>query len=341
MAINNVGNIATWMQNADRALEMGDYKSAGRYYQMVLDRDSTNWRAQFYVVYCNAASCRIADIVKNIHILWQTQSLIPALIGEQYDKQYINQNQLFSAVLEYYVRSEEILTLLCKNLKSFASQHNDQKMLESYFACTATTRLLLRKLSKQWIDLLPGFANNQRVVNTIAASYKRLNQWLLDDRENSGYFRFYYMPDIQKGLQDDIRMYDVYGMSSFIKKVEPNYVSPLILRIQEAEKKAEQYRKQDEEAKRRQNGCYIATSVYGSYDCPQVWTLRRYRDECLAKSFLGRAFVRIYYWISPRLVAYFGGACWFRAFWKRTLDAMVLRLNDKGVSDKPYQDCPF
>lgn len=22
------------------------------------------------------------------------------------------------------------------------------------------------------------------------------------------------------------------------------------------------------------NGCYIATCVYGSYDCPQVWTLR-------------------------------------------------------------------
>ena len=25
-------------------------------------------------------------------------------------------------------------------------------------------------------------------------------------------------------------------------------------------------------------GCYVATAVYGSYDCPQVWTLRRYRD---------------------------------------------------------------
>ena len=25
-------------------------------------------------------------------------------------------------------------------------------------------------------------------------------------------------------------------------------------------------------------GCYVATCIYGSYDCPQVWTLRRYRD---------------------------------------------------------------
>ena len=29
-------------------------------------------------------------------------------------------------------------------------------------------------------------------------------------------------------------------------------------------------------------GCYVATSVYGSYDCPEVWTLRRFRDEVLA-----------------------------------------------------------
>ena len=26
-------------------------------------------------------------------------------------------------------------------------------------------------------------------------------------------------------------------------------------------------------------GCYIATCVYGSYDCPEVWTLRRFRVD--------------------------------------------------------------
>ena len=30
-------------------------------------------------------------------------------------------------------------------------------------------------------------------------------------------------------------------------------------------------------------GCYIATSIYGSYDCLEVWTLRRYRDYKLSK----------------------------------------------------------
>lgn len=35
-------------------------------------------------------------------------------------------------------------------------------------------------------------------------------------------------------------------------------------------------------------GCYVATCVYGSYDCPQVWTLRRFRDNTLAETMLGR-----------------------------------------------------
>ncbi|NLX93020.1 MAG: hypothetical protein GXZ02_03995, partial [Clostridiales bacterium] len=38
-------------------------------------------------------------------------------------------------------------------------------------------------------------------------------------------------------------------------------------------------------------GCYVATAVYGSYDCPQVWTLRRYRDYTLAETWYGRAFI--------------------------------------------------
>ena len=41
-----------------------------------------------------------------------------------------------------------------------------------------------------------------------------------------------------------------------------------------------------------QGGCYIATCVYGSYDCPEVWTLRRYRDYTLDLTWYGRTFIR-------------------------------------------------
>ena len=85
-------------------------------------------------------------------------------------------------------------------------------------------------------------------------------------------------------------------------------------------------------------GCYIATCVYGSYDCPQVWTLRRFRDKFLAKTAAGRLFIRTYYAVSPTVVKRFGDAAWFRAIWKPALDALVKGLNRKGVEDTAYRD---
>ena len=86
------------------------------------------------------------------------------------------------------------------------------------------------------------------------------------------------------------------------------------------------------------NGCYVATCVYGSYDCPQVWTLRRYRDNTLGATWYGRAFIRTYYAISPTLVKWFGKTKWFKKMWKGTLDRMVKKLQDNGVENTPYDD---
>lgn len=85
-------------------------------------------------------------------------------------------------------------------------------------------------------------------------------------------------------------------------------------------------------------GCYIATCVYGSYDCPSVWVLRRFRDYTLAETMAGRAFIQCYYKISPWLVAHFGQKKWFRYIWLRFLNRQVRQLKEKGVSDQRYTD---
>ena len=85
-------------------------------------------------------------------------------------------------------------------------------------------------------------------------------------------------------------------------------------------------------------GCYVATCVYGSYDCPEVWTLRRFRDDILEKSWAGRLFIRTYYAVSPGLVRRFGAYAWFRNTWKPGLDRLVRSLKSRGVEDTPYQD---
>ena len=85
-------------------------------------------------------------------------------------------------------------------------------------------------------------------------------------------------------------------------------------------------------------GCYIATSVYGSYDCPEVWALRRYRDRFLAERWYGRAFIKLYYAISPTMVKLFGQTKWFNGFFRKIIDKYVAALKLRGFEDAPYYD---
>lgn len=105
----------------------------------------------------------------------------------------------------------------------------------------------------------------------------------------------------------------------------------LILQIDSSNAKA----KKELEKNKNQGGCYIATAVYGSYDCPQVWTLRKYRDSILVKTFRGRSFIFLYYLISPTLVQLFGDKVWFKKVFRFWLDHLVNILRHKGISGDP------
>lgn len=47
--------------------------------------------------------------------------------------------------------------------------------------------------------------------------------------------------------------------------------------------------------------CYIATVAFESADAPEVNVLRNYRDEVLMKTYFGRCFIALYYFISPSI----------------------------------------
>jgi predicted amino acid dehydrogenase len=71
--------------------------------------------------------------------------------------------------------------------------------------------------------------------------------------------------------------------------------------FQEATRRINNYRellKLEQENK----GCYIATMAYGDYEHPQVRELRKFRDDFLSKTSIGRNFIKIYYKYSPSLV---------------------------------------
>lgn len=77
-------------------------------------------------------------------------------------------------------------------------------------------------------------------------------------------------------------------------------------------------------------GCYIATAVYGSYDAPQVRVLRRFRDQTLATSQTGRAFIRFYYATSPPIAARLQNETAVNNFIRRLLDLLVRRLDRRA-----------
>jgi len=94
----------------------------------------------------------------------------------------------------------------------------------------------------------------------------------------------------------------------------------------------------DEEDEVVINGCYLATCAYGSYDCPEVWVLRRFRDSFLKSFPLGRWFIRVYYATSPLLVSFLGQNRVFKHSIKALLTPLIVFLKWKGYSQSPYND---
>ena len=80
--------------------------------------------------------------------------------------------------------------------------------------------------------------------------------------------------------------------------------------------------------------CYIATAIYGSYDAAPVLTLRRFRDQDLVRSAVGRASVRIYYAISPTLAHHFQRIRPLNTLGKLLLDHLVERLDRREAADE-------
>lgn len=76
-------------------------------------------------------------------------------------------------------------------------------------------------------------------------------------------------------------------------------------------------------------GCYIATAVYGSYNAPEVFVLRKFRDEILKENILGRLFIKFYYTVSPALANKLKNMKHVNRFVKNRLDKFVEILKEK------------
>lgn len=76
----------------------------------------------------------------------------------------------------------------------------------------------------------------------------------------------------------------------------------------------------------QKSGCYIATVVYGSYNAPEVVVLRHFRDCYLRKYFLGRSFIKLYYFTSPTVARWLKNTVYFNKAAHAILNRFVLYL---------------
>ena len=297
--VDTSGELANLYQIARRAKDDNNGENAAKYYDMVLIKDPTSWEASFYVVYFKAMECKIAQIQSAGISVANCIDTVLKLIKDN----VANREEQKAAYTEVANRVMIISDMLFNGAK------------KHYYGIVDPQ---IKSNSKQeWIN--NGFAAMQCVyilgdnLDLLFGTDTEANQLSVSAWRQGIKWHQFLMGDL---ADKDGNRNVVNGYVSKIKKYDSAYTAP-----QEST-----------------GGCYVATAVYGSYDCPQVWTLRRFRDFTLAETWYGRAFIRTYYAISPTLVKWFGHTEWFKKMWKGKLDRMVANLNAEGVEDTPYED---
>lgn len=292
-------------QIARRSKDAENNENAAKYYEMILIKDPKSWEANFYSVYYKTMSCKIGEIAT-------AATNVSNCIKETF--QLIHDNVIESekrkeAVLEVRDRVKKISDMLFSAANSH--MNNIDPLVKAQFQGQYLANAIAAGGIPKYVcdSLCDIFIDDEDVMSAIGIQ-------ILKDR-------------IAEGIAVDAE--NTYVKA--IKKYDPSYQPPRNQTTADIMKSIE-----TTSSTTSSGGCYVATAVYGSYDCPQVWTLRRYRDYTLAETWHGRAFIRTYYAISPTLVKWFGHTSWFKKMWKGKLDRMVANLQAKGVESTPYED---
>lgn len=309
--VDTSGELANLYQIARRAKDDNNGANAAKYYDMVLMKDPSSWEAYFYSIYYKAINCKIAEITSAANSVANCISSVFSLIKEN----ITDEEDRKSALGEVCDKAFQISEML-KSAADNYYDNIDESIRERYWS--------------ERIDQIGAAGAIKRYI------CDNLCRYFIDDSA-----LIIGIPYLKMTLYDGVREPRRTEWLNAVHKFEPDY--DISKREKELSDNLEKVQKElmdtlTKASKQSSAGCYVATAVYGSYDCPQVWTLRRFRDYTLAETWYGRAFIRTYYAISPTLVKWFGHTEWFKKMWKGRLDRMVANLNAEGVEDTPYVD---
>lgn len=362
--IDDSAKIDNYYTMAENAYDASNKQEAENYCNKIIEIDPSNYKAWFL----KGKAAGWQSTLRNIRIEESVNCFTKAIdIAPEEEVEDIKAE----AASEISSLSTALMRLSCDNFEKYPSEDNMAYILKNLRLAKLYSLLLLSKCGVKPTEFYKEVATMMNVAvcnaweNKITDDYQRSEHptqyfWeqfttrcfacisiiteainLSDDDKQADIQRYKNLIDIttalvnscsykysnggyvrEWSLTDEAKQENIDNIMKYhekIKEIDPSYEIP-------------------QSPTPSSGGCYVATAVYGSYDCPQVWTLRRFRDYTLAETWYGRAFIRTYYAISPTLVKWFGHTEWFKKMWKGKLDRMVANLNAEGVEDTPYED---
>lgn len=305
--IDNKDKIENWKKSAREQLSLGNNSQAQHFYTLILEEDSEDYEALFFSIYCIAVEARIFQLMAVSEKLYDALSTITikVLAAKPLSEARTLLELFFQSTVTFY----SAMYQTCKN--HVTENWPNIPDIGDYISRICDTYIRL-------ICLGNAFATTDQIADLAVPMLKEGVKIYYEYQNLSRRMR------VRSELPGKDRI--MLAICN-IKKYEPSYIAPTFTS-----------NTTNTQSSNSGGGCYVATAVYGSYECPEVWTLRRYRDYTLAETWYGRAFVKTYYAISPTLVKWFGHTEWFKKMWRGTLDRMVSKLQANGVESTPYED---
>lgn len=316
-----VGNptVQNFMKLAKRDFEDENYGEALENYNKVLDIESDNWEAVYRRGICitkttTLGAFRMEDIVKGsknaLKIIKEDDKLSKNIDQIKIDMAYdilMSCYSMFKFAMNHYNEFWELDSSAPEMWNREASVLDAAQYVATMIEEIKNDDLKTTKSQESKNTIL---MSSYDLIITCCTAICKVRQYKNLDTYTKTWIKDEYRTNY-------VAIYDKYVEK--IKQIDPNHMIDSIQRT-------------------GHQGCYVATCVYGSYDCPQVWTLRRYRDNNLAKTWYGRLFIHTYYACSPTIVKLFGKYDWFKQIWKPKLDKMVIKLQKEGYESTPYDD---
>ena len=353
--IDNSPFIEKYLANARRAKEKEDWKEAEKYYNMVEQNDPKNIEAIFYSTFAQVKSALVeAETSDKRQSVFDILKKGVSIIDDNFDNTSEEHKNLLPQIMDDIKGLKKGRIVPTTHLATYETRDNygygnvvDRSQVVENDPLSVTYNMV-NGIIAAYLDSLANIVvqySSEVAKELFVKNVSYLSVYSEVHDKVAPYIEGYKTPkqacaEIVKQVKidehttsDDI---DVQ-IRTLSKTICPMFEFPaiddLILMVKQ------KLRELHPDSKAlKSKGCYVATAVYGSYNCPEVWTLRRFRDNTLAETWYGRAFIRTYYAISPTLVKWFGNTEWFKKMWRGTLDRMVLKLQSKGFESTPYKD---